>query len=61
MHDKEYIAAHIRIALDLLQMITDDLEANFLATSVDSGVKARAVITISALNTLSDYLQEAAG
>lgn len=61
MHDKEYISAHIRTALDMLQMITEDMEANFLDTSVDSGVKARAVITISALNILSDYLQEAAG
>lgn len=56
--NREHIRAHIGNALDLLQIITEDVEENFLGADVDNAVKARATMTISALYILSDYLRE---
>lgn len=53
----EHIKAHIENALDLLQIITEDLEGNFIGTGLDNAVKARASMTVSALYILGDYLR----
>ncbi len=54
----EHIRVHIENALDLLQLITEDVEANLVTANADSVVKARATMTISALYVLSDYLRD---
>ncbi len=54
---QEDIKVHINNALDMLQMITEDVEDNFVTADVDNGVKARATMTISTLYILSDYLR----
>jgi len=48
-------------ALDLLQLITEDIEANFVAGPVNDLVKARATLTVSVLNILGDYLRSIRG
>lgn len=53
----EHIKASIGNALDLIQLITEDLEDNFIGASTDNAVKARASMTVSALYILSDYLR----
>lgn len=53
----EYIKTHIDNALDLLQIITEDLEENFIGAATDNAVKARASMTVSALYILGDYLR----
>jgi len=53
----EHIKVHIGNALDLIQLITEDMEDNFVTANVDNDVKARATMTISALYVLSDYLR----
>ena len=53
----EHVKAHIENALDLLQLITEDVEGNFIAACTDNAVKARASMTISALYVLGDYLR----
>ena len=53
---RDHIQAHICNALDLIQIIVEDMEENFL-TSTDSAIKARATMTISALYILTDYLR----
>ena len=53
----EHIKANIGNALDLLQLITEDVEENFIAAGTDNAVKARATMTISALYILGDYLR----
>ncbi len=53
----EHIKVHISNALDMLQLITEDVEANFVTANVDNDAKARATMTISALYILSDYLR----
>lgn len=54
---QEYVKAHIDNALDLLQIITEDLEENFIGAATDNAVKARASMTVSALYILGDYLR----
>lgn len=54
----EHVKVTINNALDLLQIINEDLEENFLSAGVNNDVKARATMTISALYILSDYLRE---
>lgn len=55
---REHMREKIRMALDMLQIITEDVEDNFLNPSVkDNAVRARATMTISALYVLSDYLR----
>jgi len=53
----EYIKIHIENALDLIQIITEDIEDNLVTSDVDGAVKARATMTISALYILGDYLR----
>lgn len=53
----EHVKAHIENALDLLQLITEDVEGNFIAAGTDNAVKARASVTVSALYILGDYLR----
>lgn len=53
----EHIKANIGNALDLLQIITEDLEENFIGAGIDNAVKARASMTVSALYILGDYLR----
>lgn len=45
----EHIKVHIENALDLISMISDDVEENFIGARVDSAIKARATMTVSAL------------
>lgn len=54
---KEDIRGHLEPALDLLQLITEDLEENFIGAAADNDVKARASMTVSALYILGDYLK----
>lgn len=53
----EHIKASIGNALDLLQLITEDVEENFIGAAADNAVKARASMTVSALYILGDYLR----
>ena len=53
----EHIKVHIGNALDLIQLITEDVEDNFIGGNTDNAVKARATVTVSALYVLSDYLR----
>ena len=55
--NQEHVKAQINQALDLLQLITEDLEENFFGTGLDNAVKARASMTVSALYILGDYLR----
>lgn len=56
----EHIKVHIENALDLIEMISDDVEDNFIGTQVDGAVavKARATMTVSTLAILSSYLRQ---
>jgi len=54
----DYEKSQIGMALDLLQIITEDVEENFLCKSVkDNAVRARVTMTISALYVLNNYLR----
>ncbi len=53
----EDVRAYLKSALNLLQLITEDLEENFIGAATDNDVKARATMTVSALYILSDYLR----
>jgi len=53
----EYIKIHVENALDLIQIITEDIEANLVASNTDNAAKTRATMTISALYILGDYLR----
>ena len=53
----EHIKVHIGNALDLIQLITEDVEDNFIGGNTDNAVKASATVTVSALYVLSDYLR----
>ena len=55
--NQEHVKAQINQALDLLQLITEDLEENFFGTGLGNAVKARASMTVSALYILGDYLR----
>ena len=55
----EHIKVHIENALDLIDMISEDVETNFIGAQVDSAVKARATMTVSTLAILSSYLRQA--
>ena len=54
--DQEYIRIQINNALDLLQIITEDVEGSFIKCE-DIRIKARANMTVSALYVLSDFLR----
>lgn len=53
----EHMKVNIENALDLLQVITEDVEDNFISSTDDNAVKARAMITVSSLYVLSDFLR----
>lgn len=53
----EHVKAHLEPALDLLQLITEDIEENFIGADLPNVVKARASITVSSLHILGDYLK----
>lgn len=53
----EHIKVNIGKALDLLQLITEDVEETFIGASTDNAVKARASMTVSDLYILDDYLR----
>lgn len=55
--NQEHVRAQISQALDLLQLITEDLETNFVGAATDNDVRARATMTVSALYILDDYLR----
>lgn len=55
--NQEHVKAQINQALDLLQLITENLEENFIGAATDNDVKARAGMTVSALYILGDYLR----
>lgn len=52
----ENMKVSIESATDLLQIITEDLEENFIRSVTDNDVKARASMTLSSLYILSDFL-----
>ena len=53
----EDIRGYLDTALDLLQLITEGVEENFIAAGTDNAAKARATITVSSLHILGDYLR----
>lgn len=53
----EHVKTNIGNALDLLQIITEDLEENFFGTGLGNAMEARASMTVSALYILGDYLR----
>jgi len=53
----EHIKVHIENALDLIQIITEDIEDNLVTSDVDGAVKTRATMSVSALYILGDYLR----
>ncbi|WP_297300978.1 hypothetical protein [uncultured Oscillibacter sp.] len=55
--NQEHVRVQINQALDLLQLITEDMEENFIGAATDNDVKAKAGMSISALYILSDYLR----
>ena len=55
--NQEHVKAQINQALDLLQLITEDLEENFIGAATNNAVKVRASMTVSALYILGDYLR----
>lgn len=52
----EHMKVSIQSATDLLQIITEDLEENFIRAVDDNDIKARASMTLSSLYILSDFL-----
>ena len=55
--NQEHVRVQINQALDLLQLITEDMEENFIGAATDNDVRAKAGMSISALYILSDYLR----
>lgn len=55
--NQEHVRVQINQALDLLQLITEDMGENFIGAATDNDVKAKAGMSISALYILSDYLR----
>ena len=53
----ECVRAQISQAMDLLQLITEDMEENFIGAATDNDVKARATMSVNALHILGDYLR----
>jgi len=60
MNDIDQVRVRIGMALDMLQIITEDVEDNLLPSS-DNAVKARAAMTISMLYILTDFLRDLCG
>lgn len=53
----EDVRGYLDTALDLLQLITEDVEESFIESATDAAAKARATITVSSLYILGDYLR----
>lgn len=53
----EHIKVRIGCAVDLLQIISEDFEDNFLTPQFPAGAKARGILIVSMLTVLSDYLE----
>lgn len=53
----EHIKVQINNALDMLQIITEDMEENFIESHIDNAITARANLTVSSLSVLSAYLR----
>ena len=51
------VAIRLSSALDMLQLISEEVENNFVSGHVSGIVKARAALTVSALWVLSDFLR----
>lgn len=54
----EHTQTKLDNAIDLLQLITEDVESEFINAHVDGAVKARAAMIVSALAILDSYLRE---
>lgn len=54
----EHIKSQIGSALDLLQLITEDVENEFISAHVDGAVRARATLIVSSLAILDSYLHQ---
>lgn len=50
-------AIRLSSALDLLQLISEEIESNFFSGTVSDMVKSRAELTVSAMWVLSDFLR----
>ena len=55
--NEEYLKIELEKAVDLVQLISEDLESNFFGSDVDNAVKARATMTVSVLCILTDHLR----
>lgn len=53
----EHIKSQIGSAIDLLQLITEDVESEFVSDHVDGAVRARATLIVSSLDILDSYLR----
>lgn len=53
----EHIKSQIGSAIDLLQLITEDVESEFVSAHVDGAVRARATLIVSSLAILDSYLR----
>lgn len=53
---KLLIKRMIRNAVDMIQIILDDVERNFIAEQEDKGIKLRGELIVSSLSVLSSYL-----
>lgn len=53
----EHIKSQIGSAIDLLQLITEDVESEFISARVDGAVRARATLIVSLLTILDSYLR----
>ena len=53
----EYLKVQIDKAVDLVQVISEDVEDNFIGTELGRMVEARAAMTVSLLDVLTTYLK----
>lgn len=53
----EHLKVQIDRAVDLVQVISEDVEDNFIGTELGSMVEARAAVTVSLLDVLTTYLK----
>lgn len=54
---KEDLKVQIGKAIDLIQVISEDVEDNFIGTDLGSLAEARATVTVSLLDVLGTYLK----
>lgn len=55
--DAEYLKIHIANALDLLQVITEDVEENIMRPQCTAYMSSRASMVVSNLTVLYTYLK----